>query len=1046
MLDELKFEQELISYLETIGGTKQWEYRPDIKTTDQMWQNFREILERNNQDQLKGQPLTDSEFAQVQREVCDLRTPYDAGRFLYGFNGVSSVSVVRESADADEASSTLILTVFDQRNVGAGNTTYQIVNQIRREHVQAGNQDRRFDTTLLINGLPIIHIEEKADRHDAKEGLNQIRQYIGEGLFGDIYSTTQILVGMTPHDTRYMANTDAKSFNTDFAFRWQREVDNKPVWQWRDFCDRMLSIPMAHNMATQYMILDGTRDHKQLMVMRPYQVYATRRVIDRLRMHQFGIDAPEVGYVWHTTGSGKTVSSFKTAWLASRLPNVDKVVFLVDRRALTSQTYDNYAAYDPDSDDDNNGGVISDTRNTGDLRRKLRSTRSESNIIVTSIQKMGRLAKTMVDPVDDKSIVFIVDEAHRSTNGELLPLIKHKFPRSAWVGYTGTPAFDNELTHKAFGDLIHAYTIREAIADQNVLGFQVDFEHTLSEDELKEKLLPDLLRIKEPSLTDPEVELRIASMTSEEADALVDSGIYDCNELHVKAVVNDIISHWNSRSANGKYSAILTTHVGAGKPSAPMALMYFKEFCKANEQLMSEGKTPLNVAVTFSMDTSNGAQQFDKNNGLKDAIRIYNAAFGTQFGADTVDEYFNDVADRLSGKSDGPKLDLVIVIDQLLTGFDSKIVNTLYVDRVLSGANLIQAYSRTNRVQNMQTKPFGHIVNYRWPGMSKRLMDAALKVYANPDSALLQGKLDDTDDDDDMGGVLTAPFDKRIHKTQEIVDELRDLTQDFTVIPSSEQQQEHTAELLHNYNTEVAALKQYTDYDPTHPERLLTELRLNEDNHEWLLTSLRYGLEGIATRNTEVGIDMSDLNFEAEHVTEVKVNYDYIEELLAKLLNQVHDNEPEADKTFKDLQQAIDRMPDRHRAEQISRTARDAMEGHLAEQQYPVEPSNVGQIVNEHMENSRRHAILKFREDWGLVDVAMASELINAMLDRHVIGKDDLDLGEELSNLLRAAVKDRFYQTDAKKPGVSAFTPIQYKRELRKALKEFTDQVIADFD
>lgn len=286
----------------------------------------------------------------------------------------------------------MVLTVFKQDEGGAGDTTYQIVNQIRREHVQAGNPDRRFDTTLLINGLPIIHIEEKADRHDALEGLNQIRQYIGEGLFGDIYSTTQILIGMTPHDTRYMANTDARSFNTDFAFHWQNEADNSVVWEWRSFCDKMLSIPMAHYMATQYMILDGARDRKQLMVMRPYQVYATRRVIEKLRAHVFGTDPLEVGYVWHTTGSGKTVSSFKTAWLASRLPNVDKVVFLVDRRALTSQTYDNYAAYDPDTDDDNNGGVISDTRNTGDLRRRLKSTRSENNIIVTSIQKMGRLA------------------------------------------------------------------------------------------------------------------------------------------------------------------------------------------------------------------------------------------------------------------------------------------------------------------------------------------------------------------------------------------------------------------------------------------------------------------------------------------------------------------------------------------------------------------------------------------------------------------------------------------------------------------------------
>jgi len=951
---------------------------------------------------------------------------------------------MRDDAGDSEPQS-MILTVFKQDEVGAGTTTYQIVNQIRREHVQAGMQNRRFDTTLLINGLPIIHIEEKAAGHDPYEGLNQIKQYIGEGLFGDIYSTTQILIGMTPQDARYMANTDAKSFNTDFAFQWQGEDDNKTVWQWRDLCDKMLSIPMAHYMATRYMILDGARDHKHLMVMRPYQVYATRRVIERLRSHVFGVDPLEVGYVWHTTGSGKTVSSFKTAWLASRLPNVDKVVFLVDRRALTSQTYDNYAAYDPDTDEDNNGGVISDTRNTGDLRRRLRSSRTENSIIVTSIQKMGRLAKSMKDAIDNQSVVFIVDEAHRSTNGELLPLIKQKFPRSAWVGYTGTPAFDKELTRKAFGDLIHAYTIREAIVDKNVLGFQVDFEHTLNEGEIKEKLLPDLLRLKDPLLTDPEIEMRIASMTGEEVDSLVDSGIYDCNEQHVRAVVEDVVSHWNSRSVNGKYSAILTTRVGAGKPSAPMALMYFDEFRRVNEQLMLQGREPLNVALTFSMDTSNSDMQFDKNRGLKEAIRIYNATFGTQFGADTVEEYFSDVADRLSGKAEGPKLDVVIVIDQLLTGFDSKIVNTLYVDRVLSGANLIQAYSRTNRVYDMQTKPFGHIVNYRWPLMSKRLMDAALKVYANPDSALVQGSLDGDDKERGLEGVLATPFKERVEQTRKIVDALRDLTDDFTQIPPSEAQQQQAAELLHDYNNGIAALKQYTDYDPDHPERLLSQLCLNDDNHEWLITSLRYGLQRIAVNDVDSPIDTSDLNFEAEHVTDVKVNYDYIEELLAKLLNQVHDQEPAADKTFENLQHAIDRLPDRRQAEQFRRTARDAMEGRLDERHYPVEPSDIARIVREHMEDSRRLAVLRFREDWGLVDVVTATQLINTMLDRHVIGKNDLDTDEALSTLLTAAVKNRFYQTDAKKPDVRMLSPIQYKRELRKALREFADQVIADY-
>jgi len=373
---ELEFEDRLIDHLTQIGGSKQWQYLPEIKTTDQLWQNFKTILERNNQDKLK-QPLSATEFAQVKNQIDDLKTPYLAGKFLYGLNGVSQVEI---DTDAGEH---VFLTVFDQAFVGAGGTVYQVVNQIERPAKLANCRSRRFDTTLLINGLPIIQIEEKTAARNVKEALNQMHQYIHENQFSDIYSTVQILVGMTPDDTRYMANTTEDKFNLDFAFHWQREDNNQPVMAWRDFLNRMMSIPMAHQMATSYMILDGTKHHQMLKVMRPYQVYATRKVIERVRNASFDHDSQKLGYIWHTTGSGKTISSFKTAWLASRLPNVDKVVFLVDRIALTQQTTDNYSAYDPDTNDENKNGIISDTANVNMLARKLRQ---HGGIIVTSIQ------------------------------------------------------------------------------------------------------------------------------------------------------------------------------------------------------------------------------------------------------------------------------------------------------------------------------------------------------------------------------------------------------------------------------------------------------------------------------------------------------------------------------------------------------------------------------------------------------------------------------------------------------------------------------------
>ena len=291
-------------------------------------------------------------------------------------------------------------------------------------------QNRRFDTTLLINGLPIIQIEEKCDTHDVNEALNQMKQYIDEGQYRDIFSTLQILVAITPNNVKYMANTTSEKFNKDFAFNWQRKGSNEIVRNWKEFADAMLSIPMAHQMATNYMILDGTKNRQNLKVMRPYQVYATQNAIAAIKKTDFEFGTNKIGYIWHTTGSGKTITSFKTAWLASRMPGIDKVVFVVDRIALTRQTNENYQAYDPDASDDALGSV-QNTDNTSDLSRKLKS--KDNNIIVTSVQKLERLVNRKSFKAPDKNIVFIVDEAHRSTGGDSFKAIqKHLSVRLGW--------------------------------------------------------------------------------------------------------------------------------------------------------------------------------------------------------------------------------------------------------------------------------------------------------------------------------------------------------------------------------------------------------------------------------------------------------------------------------------------------------------------------------------------------------------------------------------------------------------------------------------
>lgn len=222
--------------------------------------------------------------------------------------------------------------------------------------------------------------------HSTNESLNQMEQYIAEKQYGDIFSTTQILIAMTPYQIKYMANTTANQFNKAFTFDWQEEDNAQPVRSWKQFSDKVLSIPMAHDLATRYMILDGTKNKECIKVMRPYQVYATKRSLNKVATYDFNHQEGRLGYIWHTTGSGKTITSFKTAWLASRMPNVDKVVFLVDRIALTSQTVDAYKAYDPIAGFEGKSGVVNNTANINDLHRKF-SKKSDKNIIVTSIQK-----------------------------------------------------------------------------------------------------------------------------------------------------------------------------------------------------------------------------------------------------------------------------------------------------------------------------------------------------------------------------------------------------------------------------------------------------------------------------------------------------------------------------------------------------------------------------------------------------------------------------------------------------------------------------------
>lgn len=1069
-MTEDKFETELIQYITTGAITKPehleglgefaiaennvdyvvksrlWTYEPEIKTTEQLWNNFKKILEKNNQNTLDN-PLSVVEFNQVKKVISDIKTPYEAGQFLYGLNGVSQIEI-----DLDDGRH-VFLTVFDQKQIGAGDTEYQVVNQISRPAVINGKRDCRFDTTLLINGLPIIQIEEKRDTHDVNEALNQMHQYCDENQYGDIFSTLQILVAITPNNVKYMANTTSDKFNKDFAFNWQRKSDSSIVRNWKEFADSMLSIPMAHQMATNYMILDGTKNKQTLKVMRPYQVYATQNVIEKIKKVDFEFGTNKVGYIWHTTGSGKTITSFKTAWLASRMPKVDKVVFVVDRIALTKQTNENYRAYDPDSSEDTIGSV-ENTNNTTDLSRKLKS--KDNNIIVTSVQKLDTLVKRKSFKEPDKNIVFIVDEAHRSTGGESFDKIQKAFKKSAWVGYTGTPMFDETTTglrtEDIFGPLLHAYTIREAIADRNVLGFKVDFETTIDEEQMKREYLPAFYKERYPKWTEKQIQEKINNLNQEDMDDAIEPSFYDENLDHVKLVVHDIFTNWRNRSNEGKYNALFTTHVGGGKASTPMAMMYFREFQRVNDENRKNGKLVLKVAVTFSLNSSSNNSMLETNKGLFEAIDIYNKEFGTSFEMDDVAGYTQDVTSRLNKSAlDKNYLDIVIVVDQLLTGFDAPELNTLYVDRTLKGAGLIQAYSRTNRIADMQDKPWGRIVNYRWPAHNEKLMNKALAIYANKDSAILSDEEQRKSNEKD--GIVAKPFEEVFNEVKETVEKLSDLTNEFQQLPPSEKKKEEMLEILREYNAGMAKLKQYNSeevdgnivgFNYDNPDELIEMLGMTSEQEVMLTTVLTNELKQYIAK--ERNIPLYQIELKMTHVKYVRIDYDYLTQLVEQLLNQVHDDKKEEAKETKDkIDQFANGLDDRNYANKIKNAANAIIKGYYppagANVKYPMKLQSSDVVIERANNVSLDRTFLDFRVKWGITEI-ITSAGMRELFSKHHYGSQDLDDNGQIRDIVAKATLD--YVTLAHDEEIQGLSKIKYRNNLRDAIYKLADEQVAN--
>lgn len=754
---EASFEEAVIAVLKQHG----WDDAEGVlryPTEQDLICNWAKILFNNNAgiDRLNGCPLTQGEMAQVIEQIETLKTPLALNGFING----KTIAITRDNPDdVLHLGKEVSLKIYDRQEIAAGQSRYQIAQQPIYPAKSKILNDRRGDLCLLINGMPVIHIELKRSGVPVSQATGQIEKYAHEGVFTGLFRLVQIFVGMTPDEARYFANPGAGAFNPNFFFHWE-DFNNEPVCagdkpgtdEWKRFTSTLLSIPMAHQLIDFYTVADSSDGC--LKVMRSYQYYAAAAISDKVRRCKW--DEPRHsstpgrpgGYIWHTTGSGKTMTSFKSAQLVADSHDADKVVFLMDRIELGTQSLSEYRSFADDADD------VQGTENTQVLKSKLASDDPKNRLIVTSIQKMSNLkvgetgiTQAELDRLAGERIVFIIDECHRSTFGDMLQDIRRAFPNALFFGFTGTPILDENqkkgsTTAMVFGECLHRYSIADGIRDGNVLGFDPYMVTTFDDYDVREAVA--LEQAKAATVAEAISDDRKSKVFYYYKDSakvpmgpMVDGagnhikGIEDFltpaqywpDTPHHGKVVEDILRRFPVLSHGNKFHAILATS------SIPEAIDYYRAF--------KERAPQMKVTALFDPSIDNNAGSTVKEDALVELIEDYNKAYGQEFTIPTWPAMKKDVSARLSHKKPyvnvdtnrDSRIDLLIVVDQMLTGFDSKWLNTLYLDKVIDYESIIQAFSRTNRLFGPD-KPFGTIRYYRRPHTMKCNIEAAVKLYS----------------------------------------------------------------------------------------------------------------------------------------------------------------------------------------------------------------------------------------------------------------------------------------------------------------------------
>lgn len=895
--DELQFEAAIISLLTTKYG---WE--PEVlryKTEEDLIENWANILYENNRDvdRLNDVPLTKSEMQQVIEQINRLRTPLKLNGFING----KTIAIKRDNpADELHFGKEVSLKIYDRHEIAAGQSRYQIVEQPVFKARSAILPDRRGDFMLLINGMPVIHCELKRSGVSVSQAYNQIEKYAHEGVFTGLFSLVQIFIAMEPEETVYFANPGPDGqFNKDYFFHWA-DVNNEPINNWKDISEYLLSIPMAHQLIGFYTVADDTDGN--LKVMRSYQYYAASRITSRVAMRHWDEKDQLGGYIWHTTGSGKTLTSFKSAQLIANSNDADKVVFLMDRVELGTQSLADYRGFADDADS------VQATENTDILVAKLKSPDAANTLIVTSIQKMSRVKLDDgvnahdIELIQAKRIVFIIDEAHRDVFGEMLRNIKETFSNAIFFGFTGTPIYDENqkkmsTTADVFGNELHRYVIADGIRDKNVLGFDPYQVLTYKDRDLRKVVALEKAKAAteaEAMADSAKKKVYLHYMSSAEVpmagytlpDGSYVKGIEDYipnaqyeREEHQNAVVDDILANWVTLSQGSKFHAIFATS------SIPEAIQYYKLF---------KDKSPdFKVTALFDPSIDNNGTGIYKEDAIVEIIDDYNKRYGMEFRMSTYAGFKKDISFRLAHKkayvgienTPEKQVELLVVVDQMLTGFDSKWINTLYMDKVCVYEKLIQAVSRTNRLFGPD-KPFGTIRYYRRPHTMKRNIEEAFRLYSGERPM----------------GLFADKLEHNLNMMNDLFDEIEALfrseeIENFEKLPDGNAERGRFAKLFKQLNNylEAAKIQGFTWDKLSYKETGWEErIDLRFDETVYLILALRYKELFSSTG----GGSVSDVPYEIDtYLTEINtgvIDTNYMNSRFQKYLKALQDGEETA--------------------------------------------------------------------------------------------------------------------------------------------------------